>query len=309
MGLEHFAGCGRIVSTIVPSKCVLAADNYLGETPLWSARERVLYWINCEQSPEIHRWHFDTGKHDVWPMPRRVGGIVLKQAGGLLVVLGDGLYDFDPKTARLVRRIESPLPPHVLLHECQCDRQGRFWVGGYDHHLSAENPDSRGAAWLRLDGNVLTPVITNIGVSNGLAFSPDGRVMYGADAPTARVEAFDLDIATGALSNRRTFFQLKEGEGYPDGAAVDAEGGYWIAAVAAGQLRRYLPDGALDRIVDLPFSNPTKLAFGGPELDVIYVTSTQLPITLPGVPGAERNGGLFAVYAGITGLEDPRISA
>jgi L-arabinonolactonase len=287
---------------------VLDAGNYLGETPVWSAPEQVLYWVNCEHEAELHRWSPASGAHDVWPMPQRIGGFVLKPGGGALVVLADGLYDFDPGTAALTRRVASPLPPQVKLHECMCDRQGRLWVGAYDHDWSPQTPNSSKAAFFRLDRGGLTAVIPEIRVANGLAVSPDGRTLYAADSPSRRVDAFDLDPASGALSNKRIFLQLVDGEGFVDGATVDAEGCYWLAAVGAGKLRRYRPDGSLDRIIDLPFSNPTKPAFGGPGLDVIYVTSTKLPITLPGVAGAEQNGGLFAVKAGTRGIEDARLS-
>lgn len=292
------------IASDVRVDCVLEADNHLGETPVWSVAEQALYWINCEKPAELHRWHPADGDHRIWPMPKRVGGVALKADGGLMVVLADGLYDFDPATEALAVRVPSPLPPQVMLHECVCDRQGRFWVGAYDHDWSPSNRSSRNAAFFRLDRDGLTPAIPHISVANGLAVSPDGRTLYASDSPLRRIDAFDLDPASGALSNGRPFLQLGDGEGFVDGATVDAEGGYWLAVVGKGQLRRYRPDGGLDRIIELPFSNPTKPAFGGPELDTLFVTTTKLPITLPGVAGAERNGGLYAVAAGVKGAPD-----
>lgn len=280
------------------------ANNHLGETPLWSTAEQVLYWINCEHPPEIHRFNPADGSHVVWPMRMRVGGIALGARGRLLVVLSDGLYDFDPTTAALTLRCVSPLAPHVSLHECQCDRQGRLWVGGFDHHFTPTNRDARDAALCRLDGNQLIPVVTRISVANGLAFGPDGRRLYFADSPTRRVECFDLDAASGALSNRATFAELPAGEGFVDGATVDAEGAYWLANVGAGRLRRYLPDGTLDRIVALPVGNPTKAAFGGKDLDTLYVTTTRLALG----PDSATNGGLYAFKPGVTGLPEPIVA-
>jgi L-arabinonolactonase len=100
------------------------ANNYLGETPICSTYEQSLYWINCEKPPQIHRWPPATGKHEIWPMPKRIGGFVPKAGGGLLVVLADGLYDFDTASQALSLRVTSPLADHVALHECHCDRQG-----------------------------------------------------------------------------------------------------------------------------------------------------------------------------------------
>ena len=278
------------------------ADNHLGETPIWSQRDEALWWINCENPPELHRWSPTTAAHRVWPMPQRIGGFVPKASGGLLVALADGLYDFDPDSGALDLRVRSPLPPQVKLHECHCDRQGRFWIGAYDHDFPA-NRDARGANWFRLDGDRLTPVIDDIAVANGLAFSPDGRTMYAADAPTRRVDAWDLDPATGDISGRRVFLQLAEGEGFVDGATVDSEGGYWLANVAAGRLRRYRPDGSLDRIVELPFSNPTKPAFGGPGLATLYVTSTRLAMQSFMTPSAP-NGPVYALIPGEHGVPE-----
>jgi L-arabinonolactonase len=307
LGVELAAGWEKSVMSQdgVSIECVLDVDNYLGETPVWSVAEQCLWWVNCEQPFAVHRWNPASGKHDVWPMPMRVGGLVLKAGGRVLVTLADGLYDFDPATAGLTPRVASPLPAHVKLHECGLDRQGRFWTGGYDHHFTPTNRSSADAAFLRLDGDRLTPAIPGISVANGLAFSPDGLTMYASDSPKDIVDAFDLNPATGAVSNRRPFLKVERGDAHIDGATVDAEGGYWFAAVGRSQLRRHRPDGTLDRTIELPFSNPTKLAFGGPDLDVIYVTSTKLPIVMPGATGTDRNGGLWAVRCGIRGLPEP----
>jgi L-arabinonolactonase len=140
-------------------------------------------------------------------------------------------------------------------------------------------------------------------VSNGLAFSPDGLTLYCANTPSRSVEAFDLEPATGELSNRRLLLTLAPGDGHIDGATVDAEGGYWLAVVATGTVRRYRPDGSLDRTIALPCSNPTKPAFGGADMETLYVTSTKLVIKTD-APGADSNGGLFAVQSGCSGIED-----
>lgn len=288
------------------TRIAVDCENYLGEGPIWSARDGALWWINCEQPPELHRWRPQTGERESWPMPSRIGGFVFKATGGLLVALADGVHDFDPGSGALDLRAASPFPAHVRLHECHCDRQGRFWVGGFDHRFPGDR-QARGAAFCRLDrdgqGWRLVPVIPDISVANGLAFSPDGHTMYAADAPSRTVMAFDIDPATGDLSNRRTFLALGEGEGFVDGATVDAEGGYWLANVAAGRLRRHLPDGTLDRIVDLPFSNPTKPAFGGPDLGTLFVTSTRLAMPEFCAPSV-ANGPVFALEPGFRGVPE-----
>ena len=280
----------------------LDAQNHLGESPMWSARDQALWWVNCELPPELHRWHPESGAHDIWPMPQRIGGFVHKAGGGLLLALADGIFDFDMESEALTLRAPSPLPPHVKLHECGCDRQGRFWVGSFDHHFPADR-DAAGGAWFRLDGNALTRVIEGVSVSNGLAFSPDGRTLYCANTPSRCVEAFDIDPETGTLSNRRIFLSLAPGDGHIDGATVDTEGGYWLAVVATGTVRRYLPDGTLDRTIALPCSNPTKPAFGGADMKTLFATSTKMVIKADS-HGAELNGALFAVQTGFIGINE-----
>jgi L-arabinonolactonase len=283
-------------------RLALDAQNHLGESPLWSAREHALWWVNCEQPAELHRWQPGSGAHDIWPMPQRIGGFVHKAGGGLLLALADGVYDFDLESEALTLRAPSPLPPHITLHECGCDRQGRLWVGSFDHHFPADR-DAAGGSWFRLDGNALTPVIEGVSVSNGLAFSPDGRTLYCANTPSRSVEAFDLEPETGELSNRRLFLTLAPGDGHIDGATVDAEGGYWLAVVATGTVRRYRPDGSLDQTIALPCSNPTKPAFGGADMETLHVTSTKLVIKTD-APGVEGNGGLFFTRPRFTGISD-----
>ncbi len=278
------------------------AGNYLGETPVWSASEQALWWVNCEEPPQLHRWHPASGAHRVWPMPKRIGGFVFKASGGLLVALKDGVYDFAPESSALTLRAPSPFPAYVNLHECTTDRQGRFWIGGYDTRYPADR-GAMGAGYCRLEDGSLVVAADGVHVSNGLAFSPDGRTMYGTGSPTSQVDAFDLDPASGGLSNRRPFLKLAQGEGFADGACVDSLGGYWLANVGAAALRRYLPDGTLDRIVALPFAFPTKPAFGGPDLKKLYITSGQNSApTL--VEAALPGGAVFALEPGETGLAD-----
>lgn len=283
------------------TELVCAANNHLGETPLWSVAEQALYWVNCENPPQIHRFKPADKTHAVWPMPQRVGGIALAPHNRLLVVLSHGIFEFAPQSGELQERCASPLPAHVSLHECQCDRQGRLWVGSYDHQFTSTNRDARDGALFRLDGRQLTPVVSNISVANGLAFSTDGRRMYFSDAPTRLIECFDVDPASGELANRATFTRLPDGEGFVDGATVDAQGAYWLATVGAGALRRYLPDGTLERIVALPVSNPTNATFGGKDLDVLYVTTTRLALG----PDSNANGGVYALKPGVPGVAEP----
>ena len=180
---------------------------------------------------------------------------------------------------------------------------GPFFGSGRSTITSPPIGGAAGGSYFRLDGDSLTPVIGGISVANGLAFSADGTTLYAGDSAKRRVDAYDLDEASGAISKERPFVSLEPGPFHVDGATIDASGGYWLALFGGGALRRYHADGTLDREVALPFSNPTKPAFGGPDLATLYVTSTKLPIN-PDAPGFKANGGLFALVPGERGVPE-----
>jgi L-arabinonolactonase len=283
-------------------KVALDADDHLGETPVWSVAEQALYWVNCEEPPRLRRWHPASGATKSWPMPERIGGFVLRAKGSPVVTIASGAYDLDLDSGELTLRAKSPVDPAVRLHESGCDRSGRLWVGGYDGRLSFDNRDARGAALCRLEGRKLIPVVPNMGLTNALAFSPDGKTIYFCDSTERVVRQADLDQATGALGNIRVFIELHDGE-FIDGAAIDVEGGYWAAMVLTGEVRRYRPDGTVDRSIKLPFSDVTKPAFGGPDLRTLYLTSAKLDF--PGHQPFGNNGTLYALRPGIAGLAEP----
>lgn len=285
------------------AKRIGAGEDAIGETPVWRADEKALYWIDCDGPPRLQRWQADTGETTQWPMPERIGGFVLKQDGGALVTLASGLFDFDFASGRLSPRVASPLGGDVSLHECACDPAGRFWVGAIDHRVGPGNLHPGGAKLFRLDGDRLVPVIENISCANGLAFSPAGDALYVSDSTTLRCDRYRLDPATGEIGTRETFFQLGEGEGFVDGAAVDADGGYWASLVYAGRLRRYRPDGTADAEIRLPFANPTKLAFGGPDMTTMFVTTIRHG--LDGKQTTPLDGGLFMIETPYRGRPDP----
>lgn len=287
------------MKTITPTiELVFDARNHLGETPVWSEAEGVLYWVNCEEPPELLRWDPRSGELRRWPMPERIGGFVLKKGGDVLVVLSSGLFDFSFATGELTLRLASPLSDAYSLHECVCDPTGRFWVGSIFNAIGPGNLNPGGGALFRLEGDRLVPVIEDISCANGLAFSPDGHTLYFTDSPTAVCHRWDVDPASGRISNRRPLIELGPGEGFVDGCTVDSEGGYWATLVFAGALRRYRADGTADLEIKLPFLNPTKLAFGGPDMDTLYITSMA-----EAEPG--RGGGLFAFKPGVKGIADP----
>lgn len=296
-----------MTDTITPDwRLAIDADTYLGETPVWSVEEQALYWVNCEQEPLLSRWDAASSARQDWPMPERIGGFVLKQGGGAIVVLARGLHDFDFASGDLTLRVPSPLPEHISLHEVQCDRDGRLWVGAINHRLR-DTPQLPGGGMLfRLDGDTLVPEVDGINCANGLAFSPDGTRLYLSDSPTRKIECWTLDRETGTLSDRRLFAEIAEGDGFVDGATVDSDGAYWATLVYGAAIRRYTSDGTTAAEMSLPFANPTKVAFGGYDMRTLFITTTKM-VPRTGVPnlGQDLLGGIHAAEPGVAGLPDP----
>lgn len=293
----------------------LIADcaNMLGEGPLWDVAEQRLYWIDSMKN-QIWRATADGDEVRTWEVPAPIGSLALRQGGGAVLALETGfhLFDFATGRAELIAHPEAGLD-HVRLNDGKVDRQGRFVVGSLDMAMFGPNPPAtpRGSLY-RLDPDLSLTVLQQggIGVSNGPCWSADGGTFYFADTWANRIWAYDWDRATGTPANRRDFTDTGAAPGMPDGATIDAEGYYWNAwngaGVGHGDVRRYAPDGTLDRRIELPVLKVTSLMFGGPELDVLYVTS----MAMSGFPEDRPNdGGVFAIHGlGVRGLPEPRFA-
>jgi sugar lactone lactonase YvrE len=206
--------------------------------------------------------------------------------------------DFDDETWETWLTLE-PQGTGNRLNDGRCDRQGRFWVGSM--HEDAQSDRFSGMLHQIRPGGGHRSVQDQIGISNGIAFSPDGKTMYFADTPRRTVWAYDYDPDSGDRSGQRVFTDFSNLPGWPDGACVDADGCYWISCVLGSAIARLTPEGELDRIVDLPVEKPTAAAFGGSDLDTLYVTS------IGGDDGSNETtqGHLYAVDVGVRGLSEP----
>ncbi len=276
----------------------------LGEGPLWDPEGERFYWIDS-YGPAIHRSDLKGGDAKTWPLPEPVGSFALRRQGGAVVALQSGFYllDFDSGALTLVAKTqEGERTPRM--NDGKTDRQGRFLAGSMDHE------ESRPVGKLfRLDPDLrVSELDDDIICSNGPCFSPDGKTLYFADSGKARIYAYDYDPATGEIAGRRVFASFETRQGFPDGATVDAEGYLWSVEVYAGRLLRFDPEGALDRVVGLPVFSTTSIAFGGPNLDIAFVTSMARPHG--GRYHLEREAGMtFAIHGlGVTGIAEPRFA-
>lgn len=284
--------------------CVLDARASLGECPVWSVEERVLYWADIN-APSLNRYDPASGENRILPMPESIGCFALRERGGFVVALRNGLW-FARSDGTLERKIaDAPYDPaHHRFNDGRCDPRGRFYAGSMN-----EKRDASTAGLWRLDPDLaLRPVLDNLTISNGLAFSPDGGTMYHADTPTYTIRAFDYDADAGTPSNPRVFARFTEEGDRPDGAAVDSEGHYWTALYRAGKVLRLSPAGAVLESFAVPAMCPTMCAFGGDDLRTLYVTSARQHRPDDELERLPHSGGIFAMRVAVPGRREPRFA-
>ena len=287
---------------MTPPVRVGTQTDILGESPVWDERAACLYWVDIRR-PAIRRLDAASGNVQTWPMPALVGSIALVEDGRLLVALPQQLALFDPQTAALEAFVEPPpMPPEHRFNDGRCDRQGRFWVGSM--HNITRAPE--GVLYC-LEGTSLRAVRSGICIPNSLAFSPDGATMYFADSLRHALFAYDYDGARGAMGPERMLATTVP-PGFPDGSTVDADGFLWNAEFNAARLVRYAPDGRVDRIVPMPVQRPTCCAFGGADLDVLYVTTASQHMKPDELRAQPLAGALLSLDVGVRGLPEPRFA-
>jgi sugar lactone lactonase YvrE len=276
-----------------PVRRAVDVRNVIGESPLWSGQEQALYWVDIPCGL-VYRWHPRSGARFQWQMPSAVGSIGLRAGGGLVVALRTGIHFFDTTTGELtlVHQPERHLPANRL-NDGKVSPEGRFWVGSMD-----DSADKQPVASLyRLDADrSCHAAASGLRVSNGLAWSPDGRTMYHADSRAATIWRYAYEPATGAIGTREVFVRMQPEWGRPDGAAVDDEGCYWSCGVSAGRINRFSPKGELLAWVPMPVTHPTMPCFGGADGRSLYVTSLS-----EGLDDQAGAGAVFVVDVDVAG--------
>ncbi|MYR41083.1 SMP-30/gluconolactonase/LRE family protein [Streptomyces sp. SID5910] len=250
------------------------AEAALGEGPTWAADAGLLIWVDI-LGCRVHTYDPVSGRRTVRTTEQHVGAAKPRTGGGLVLNLRDGIGLVDPDgTFRALHR--DPVPGRRA-NDAAVAPDGSLWAGTMRYD---EAPGGGTLSRVTGDGTVTT-VLDDVAVSNGTGWSPDGRLMYYVDSPTRRVDVFDYDAGGGGVSGRRTFVTLEEGAGFPDGLTVDAEGCVWVALWGGSALRRYTPDGTLDRVIGLPVPLVTACAFGGAGLTDLYVTTARAGLNAP----------------------------
>jgi D-xylonolactonase len=282
-------------------RCIWAAGAELGEGTLWSVREQMLYWVDI-LGKRLHRCRADGGERASWSFDEEISAVGERAGGsGLIVTLRRGFATFDPATGAPPQYLHQPAeePPTNRFNDGKCDARGRFWGGTMDFHCVAPS----GAFYAYDASGRCVRHDVGFAVTNGPAWSLDGRTIFINDTANGNVFAWDFDPDSGALSDRRLWLRLAPDDGLPDGMTLDAHGRLWIAhwgghcvtahdVASARELQR----------IELPASQITNLAFGGPDLRTLFISSATFRLSAQQLQREPLAGGVFAVPMDAPGL-------
>ena len=279
--------------------CITQHRASLGESPVWCKEKNCVYWIDILK-PRILCTDLLTQETHHWNMPSPIGMIALRNSGGLVVALEDGIYSFDTSSGEISLLIHlEKSHKNNRPNDGKCDIKGRLWIG------TMNSIDSKRAsgAFYRISPNLKTDKIDyNLKIPNGLAWSPDDKVMYQTDTKSGMVYAYNYQPSNGLRSNKREFFSYNRNEtGSVDGAAMDVDGGYWAALYGGGKLVRIMPDGFIEKEIYLPVTQPTMPAFGGMDMKTIFITTAAQNLDAMELSSQPLAGGLLSVKVDVPG--------
>ena len=276
----------------------------VGEGPVWDVAEQALYYIDI-LAKQVFRWHPASGKHRAWAVPDMIGSMALCEEGGAIVALVNGVHTLDFKTGEVTPfALIEPANPEIQLADGKVDRAGRFLFG--TSHRKAAEP--AGGLFSLDPKGAITQLDSGLTLGNGPCWSPDSSTLYHADSMAHQIYAYDYDLETGAVSNRREFFNTSDYGPIPDGATVDAAGDVWTAICEGGVVLRLSPQGQVRQVIEMPTRLPASCMFFGEKLDRLFVPSID-----PGFLGRDPDEGDGWNYVidglGVTGLPEPRFGA
>ncbi|MGU3576572.1 SMP-30/gluconolactonase/LRE family protein [Brucellaceae bacterium C25G] len=266
-----------------------------GESPVWCQQTHSLWWCDIH-GMSIQRVKTETNQFDIWHFNEPVGCLALTDGGNLILGMKSGFFHFNPSSAQSSKLAGVRFnTPDCRLNDGAVSRNGRFFAAGVCSPANKPN-----ASLYRLDANHSVNLLSGLHVGNGLAFSADDKTLYLSDSfgDVAKIWCFDHDPQSGMISNQRLFHDMRGSRGRPDGGCIDEEGCYWSAAVGAGMLIRFKPDGRVERCIDLPIEKPSKMTFGGKNLENLYITSIY-----KGTSG-NFDGQTLMIKPGIRGLPE-----
>jgi sugar lactone lactonase YvrE len=284
---------------------VLTVQSEAGESPHWNADEQALYWADIVD-PHLYRYYPATGKFEVFNTSIPVTGLGIRESGGLVLASKTGLYLLDDqlKDSSYIANPEID-KPNVRFNDGLVDPQGRFWAGTLNE-ADFSIPDG---SLYRLDPDgTLHTMDTGLKLPNGIAWSPDNSIMYLVDSFDQVIYAYDFDLPSGTISNRRILAEVPKESGMPDGITVDCEGFIWSGYWGGWRVTRFDPAGKIEREIQLPVQNVTSCIFGGADLSELYITTAWFLLNEEERSDQPAAGDLFRVRPGVNGLPDPKFA-
>lgn len=271
------------------------------EGPLWDGPSARLWWVDIA-GERVHCFDPASSNDTSWSTAGQPGGVVLGASGEPVVASPEGLAVLDRRTGTMDLRVPIEHDrPENRANDAKVDGRGRVWVG-----TMAFDKRPRNAALHRVDGDDVTCVVDGLTISNGPALDESQGRLYLADTALGVLDVFDLDPATGDLTDRRRFLDLGDAQVWPDGMTVDDEGMLWLALGRGAAVHRYGPDGALEGVVELPTANPTSVAFGGVDGGDLYITTSWFDLVPDERAAQPLAGAVFRCRPGVTGRPSPR---
>lgn len=278
---------------------VLDAKALLAEGPSWDSQRKSLYWVDILAN-KFCRWDPRTGVNEEFPVGESVGAVVPNIDGDVLLVTKDGFKRYEFATKQLIPIVdpEEHLPGNRF-NDGKCDPCGRFWAGTMDH---AEKGVT-GALYCLDKDHSCRKMFEGVGISNGMDWSPDKKHMYYIDSMSQKILCFNFDLAEGRISEPSVLIDFKDEEGLPDGMTVDEEGMLWIAHWDGWQVSRWNPY-TKQRLgtIHVPVARVTSCAFGGDELDTLYITTASVGLTSTELKNQPFSGGIFAIKLKVKGI-------
>jgi sugar lactone lactonase YvrE len=269
------------------------------EGPVWDFERRLLYWVDIPCG-KVHIYNPSNREDKAINVGQSAGCVVMKKSGGLLVALQNGIYDLDPISGEmsLITDPERHIPNNRF-NDGKCDPAGRLWAGT----MAEDAKGAAGSLYVMEKDQRVNRVLTGIGISNGIAWSPDEKTMYYIDTPTMHIDAFDYNVKSGAISKRRTVVEVTEEMGHPDGMTIDVEGKLWVAMWGGWAVTRWDPfTGTLLGKIDVPAAKVSCCTFGGADLDELYITTAREKIPEDKLADQPCAGGIFKIKMEVKGL-------
>lgn len=280
-------------------ECIVEAQDILGEGPFWSPDEASLYWFDIMQN-RLSRVNPATSQYASWRLSSKCHGGAFCEGGGMIVTAHAGVCFYDIQKNELTTIY--PAESHTHFNDVKCDRRGRFWFGSVPKKIGEPT-----GSLFRVDPDLTVRVMQpNAIASNGIGWSPDQKTMYFADTYGGGIFAYDFDLDSGEIDNRRLLIPREDG--LPDGLTVDAEGCIWCAYALSGAVYRFTPQGKIDRRVDVPAKFTTSCIFGGKDLDTLFITTARAGRPKEELEQLPLSGALFAIQPGVRGMPEPKFA-